>query len=71
LKGVDPSGQSTITCSASDPDGDSLTYSWDAEDGTIPDGRAAVTLTAPLAAEVFAEDLDEPEEIEHLPVGIQ
>ena len=50
---VDPSGVSTITCTASDPDGDDITYAWYAEDGTISGSGATVTWTGPLAAGVY------------------
>jgi len=44
---VQPLGKSNITCSASDPDGDALTYRWTASAGTIDSSEAAVTWTAP------------------------
>ena len=36
-----------IACQAEDPDGDELTYSWSADDGTIEGQGAAVNWTAP------------------------
>jgi hypothetical protein len=45
---VDPSGVSTITCTASDPDGDDITYTWNAEDGIVSGSGSAVTWTSPL-----------------------
>lgn len=45
---VDPSGVSTITCTATDPDGDDLTYTWQADHGAISGSGATVTWTAPL-----------------------
>jgi hypothetical protein len=47
---VDPSGISSITSTATDPDGDDLLYAWTAEAGTISGTGATVTWTAPLAA---------------------
>ncbi|MBU1616082.1 hypothetical protein KJ693_12345 [bacterium] len=40
-------GNSTITCTASDPDGDSLTYTWTKTGGTISENGFQVTWTAP------------------------
>ncbi len=37
----------TLTCTASDPDGDELTYEWSAERGSISGEGAEVTWTAP------------------------
>jgi len=45
---VDPSGISTITCTASDRDVDDLTYAWDADQGTLSGSGATVAWTAPL-----------------------
>ncbi|MCK4403025.1 MAG: PKD domain-containing protein [Dehalococcoidia bacterium] len=42
-----PDEQSTITCLASDPDGDALSYSWRATDGNITGVGATVTWIAP------------------------
>jgi len=44
---VKPAGTGTITCVASDPDGDELTYTWSAERGAISGSGATVTWTAP------------------------
>jgi len=44
---VRKAGTATITCEASDPDGDELTYIWSAERGTISGEDHEVTWTAP------------------------
>ena len=41
---------STITCIATDADGDTLTYAWSADDGTIVGAGNVATWTAPAAA---------------------
>ncbi len=42
-----PAGDLQITCEAEDPDGDELSYSWTATDGSISGTGATVTWTAP------------------------
>jgi hypothetical protein len=44
---VKKAGTATITCEASDPDGDELTYSWSAERGNISGEGAIVSWVAP------------------------
>ena len=44
---VKQAGTGTITCEASDPDGDELTYSWSAERGNISGEGGEVTWVAP------------------------
>ena len=42
-----PQSNSTVTCVASDPDGDTLTYSWEASEGEITGVGKTVTWIAP------------------------
>jgi hypothetical protein len=42
-----PQSRSTVTCTASDPDGDALTYSWEASEGEITGVGKTVTWIAP------------------------
>lgn len=44
---VKKAGTATITCEASDPDGDELTYTWSAERGNISGEGSIVTWVAP------------------------
>ena len=44
---VNPGGNCTVACSASDPDGDTLIYEWTASDGAISGGGSSVTWIAP------------------------
>ena len=46
-KTVLPKGSSTITCIATDPDGDAVRYSWSASDGSISGVGDKVTWSAP------------------------
>jgi len=50
---VSPNRTSTITCSASDPDGNTLTYSWTATGGAISGTGSQVTLTAPSTEGIY------------------
>ncbi|MFW6102475.1 MAG: PKD domain-containing protein [Chloroflexota bacterium] len=43
-----PSGSLQVTCTASDPDGDELSYNWSASGGEIDGEGATVNWTAPL-----------------------
>ena len=47
---ADLGGTTSLTCSASDPDGDPLTYAWTASAGSIEGSGATVTFRAPDAA---------------------
>jgi iron complex transport system substrate-binding protein len=50
---VAPGESSTITCVASDPDGDALSYTWSATGGTISGVGNIITWVAPPATGVF------------------
>ena len=47
---VEVAAASTVTCVATDPDGDALTYQWNCDAGTLAGTGNAVTWTAPAAA---------------------
>ncbi len=49
---TDVGGTTTLTCSAADPDGDVLSYSWTTSAGSIPPQGSIATLTAPQVAQV-------------------
>jgi hypothetical protein len=51
---VEPSGTATIVATASDPDGDALTYSWSVEAGTITGTGSTVDWTAPTASAFYS-----------------
>jgi hypothetical protein len=51
---IDVNQTSTITCSASDPDDDSLAYTWTKSGGTITGSGSTITWTAPSAAGTYA-----------------
>jgi hypothetical protein len=46
-EGVPPAGSCQIACTASDPDGEELSYKWSADEGTIAGTGPEVTWTAP------------------------
>jgi hypothetical protein len=48
-----PSGSLQVTCNASDPDGDKLSYEWTTDGGKISGTGAAVSWTAPQAVGVY------------------
>jgi hypothetical protein len=48
-----PSGSLNLTCAASDPDGDDLSYEWTASGGSISGTGAAVTWAAPQEVAVY------------------
>ncbi len=50
---VVPLGNCTITCEASDPDGDKLSYEWSANGGNISDTGPVITWTAPEAIGIY------------------
>jgi len=49
-----PSGSLQLTCTASDPDEDELTYEWTATAGSISGTGAAVSWTAPLQIGIYS-----------------
>jgi len=51
---VAPSDSSKVACIASDPDGDSLTYTWSATGGTFSGTGSVVTWTAPRTPGTYA-----------------
>jgi hypothetical protein len=54
LPPIPPNGTSTLTCNASDPDGDNLIYLWNVSGGRLSDSRARVTIwTAPSTAGTY------------------
>jgi len=48
-----PGGSSTVTCVASDPDGDSLSYAWTCNGGATSGTGAQVTWVAPSVANTY------------------
>ncbi len=46
---LDPGATATLTCAASDPDGDALSYTWGVTAGSVSGTGASVTFTAPDA----------------------
>jgi hypothetical protein len=49
-----PGGGSTVTCTASDPDGDTLSYAWTCNGGAVSGTGAQVTWVAPSAANSYS-----------------
>jgi len=49
-----PGGTTGMTCVASDPDGDSITYAWSADDGTVSGVGSEVNWVAPSEAGTYA-----------------
>ena len=50
---VDPAGYCTVTCTATEPDGDDLTYTWGSSEGTISGSGSAVTWFGPITAGTY------------------
>ncbi|MBI5047873.1 MAG: fibronectin type III domain-containing protein [Deltaproteobacteria bacterium] len=50
---VNPGGTSAVTCYASDPDGDSLSYVWTKTGGSISGSGSTVTWTAPSTPGIY------------------
>jgi hypothetical protein len=48
-----PSGTLQVTCTASDPDGDELSYEWSTDEGDISGTGAAINWTAPEEAGIY------------------
>lgn len=55
---VPPGGGTTVTCTATDPDGDTLTYSWQASGGVISGSGSSVTWTAPMTEMMYSIQCD-------------
>lgn len=51
---VSTGAATTVTCAASDPDNDTLTYDWGAASGTISGIGSEVTWTAPTSSSTYA-----------------
>ncbi len=49
-----PSGNTSISCTATDPDGEALSYSWNAASGTISGSGNQITWTAPAIAGIYS-----------------
>jgi hypothetical protein len=54
---VEPDGYSEIACSAVDPDGDSLSFSWAADHGTITGSGDSITWYAPATAGTYGVEV--------------
>ncbi len=54
---VAPEASCTVSCDASDADGDTLTYAWSATDGTIDGAGDTVTWTAPTTEGTYTIDV--------------
>jgi hypothetical protein len=70
-----PSGTIQITCAASDPDGDELTYEWTATAGGISGTGAVVNWTAPQEVGVYSitvvvKDSHDSEDTMFVPLSI-
>jgi len=50
---VDPAGYCTVTCTATEPDGDELTYTWGSSAGTVSGSGSAVTWAGPITAGTY------------------
>jgi hypothetical protein len=50
---ITPSGSLQVTCNATDPDGDVLSYEWTADGGKISGAGASVHWTAPQAVGIY------------------
>jgi len=55
---VPPGGSTSVTCTATDPDGDPLTYGWQASLGTITGTGSSVTWQAPATAGIYSIQCD-------------
>jgi hypothetical protein len=51
---IEPGATSTLTCTASDADGDALTYSWSVTGGAVSGSGSTVTYTAPSSEATYS-----------------
>jgi len=55
---VPPGGSTSVTCTATDPDGDPLTYGWQASLGTISGTGSSITWQAPMTQGIYSIQCD-------------
>lgn len=55
---VPPGGSTSVTCTATDPDGDPLTYGWQSSLGTISGTGSSITWQAPMTQGIYSIQCD-------------